>query len=116
MTDTLITALFSFLGVVIVALVGYRSNVVLKRLELQTAQREKQDSDSKITDELLMAMAHDRLYVLSENLIRQGYATPEERSNFEYIYEPYRRKGGNHGADNYKACIDQLPHFPTEKE
>ena len=48
--------------------------------------------------------------------IAQGYCSPEDRNNLEYLFRPYKELGGNGtGESLYHKCMD-LPLTKEEKE
>lgn len=47
------------------------------------------------TGAAMLALLHDRLYSLMQKYIDRGSITPDEYENISYLYEPYRRLGGN---------------------
>ena len=64
----------------------------------------------------MMALLHDRMYQAGSFFIARGYCTPEDRSNLEYLYKPYKALGGNGtGETLYKKC-QELPLSADSKE
>ncbi len=59
--------------------------------------------------ELLLGLAHDRLYELCETYIARGYVTTSEYDNLMYIYRPYSKSGGNSTGDKLIEEVDKLP-------
>lgn len=59
--------------------------------------------------ELLLGLAHDRLYDLCEKYIEQGYIKISDYDNLMYIYRPYHKCGGNGTGDNLIEKVDKLP-------
>jgi hypothetical protein len=43
----------------------------------------------------MLALLHDRLYWLMQKYIDRGNITADEYENINYLYEPYRKLGGN---------------------
>ncbi|MCH3961245.1 MAG: hypothetical protein LKF53_02650 [Solobacterium sp.] len=67
-----------------------------------------QRHDSK--HDLLMGLGHDRIYALATEYIRRGYVTREEYENInEYIYKPYRKRGGNGTGEKLMKEVEKLP-------
>lgn len=59
--------------------------------------------------ELLLGLAHDRIYDLCERYIERGYVTTPEYDNLMYIYRPYHGCGGNGTGDRLIERVDKLP-------
>lgn len=57
---------------------------------------------------------HDRLFCLFEELGKADGITAGERANVDYLYERYKKIGGNHHADIYYAMIAAKPVIPEE--
>lgn len=73
--------------------------IVLKRMERKDAKTE-----------LLIGMAHDRIMFLGMSYLNRGYITRDEYENLhEYLYEPYRKAGGNGSAEHMMKQVDKLP-------
>ena len=43
----------------------------------------------------LLAILHDRLYILCNQLLEQGYCSVEDMKNLEHLHEGYSALGGN---------------------
>lgn len=73
--------------------------IVLKRMERKDAKTE-----------LLIGMAHDRIMFLGMSYLNRGYITRDEYENLhEYLYEPYKKAGGNGSAEHMMQQVDRLP-------
>lgn len=59
--------------------------------------------------ELLLAIAHDRICFLCSQAIEKQYITQDEYDNILQLYIPYREAGGNHLAKRYFEEVDKLP-------
>lgn len=59
--------------------------------------------------ELLIGLAHDRIYDLCERYIERGYVTTPEYDNLMYLYRPYTKCGGNGTATKLVEAVDKLP-------
>ena len=69
------------------------------------SRRKKKSAET----ELLIGLAHDRIYDLSEKYIARGYVTTSEYDNLMYLYRPYHKCGGNGTADKLIESVDKLP-------
>ena len=73
--------------------------IVLKRMENKDAKTE-----------LLIGMAHDRIMFLGMSYLNRGYITKDEYENlYEYLYNPYKKAGGNGSAEHVMKLVDKLP-------
>ena len=71
-----------------------------------THKSEKQKAEEK----LLMGLAHDRLINLSAKYIHRGYITHEEYDDLRnYLYTPYKERGGNGTVEKILIEVDKLP-------
>lgn len=60
--------------------------------------------------ELLIGIAHDRIVFLGMSYVNRGYITHDEYENLHtYLYEPYKKAGGNGSAERVMKEVDQLP-------
>jgi hypothetical protein len=59
---------------------------------------------------MLIGLAHDRIITLGMVYIQRGYITRDEYENLrDYLYEPYRKLGGNGSACRIMLEVDKLP-------
>lgn len=73
--------------------------VVSKRMDRKDAKTE-----------LLIGMAHDRIMFLGMSYLNRGYITRDEYENLhEYLYNPYKKAGGNGSAEHIMKLVDKLP-------
>jgi len=62
------------------------------------------------THEMLIGLGHDRIMCLGMTYIERGYITNDEYENLNnYLYEPYRKMGGNGSAERIMNEVKQLP-------
>lgn len=60
--------------------------------------------------ELLIGIAHDRIMFLGMSYLNRGYITKDEYENlYEYLYNPYKKAGGNGSAEHMMKQVDKLP-------
>lgn len=71
--------------------------------------RQARRNDSRAEKELLLGLAHDRLYCLCAEYIARGYITSDEYDNLQYIAKPYFRAGGNGTGKKLFEEADKLP-------
>ncbi|RGI33555.1 MULTISPECIES: hypothetical protein [unclassified Coprococcus] len=74
---------------------------------------DKKDAQS----EMLMGLAHDRILYLGKSYLERSptYITMDEYDNLKnYLYEPYKKLGGNGTAERVMDEIDKLPITPND--
>ena len=60
--------------------------------------------------QMLMGLAHDRILFLGRSYVSLGYVTQAEYENLDkYLYQPYRRLGGNGTAERIMKEVERLP-------
>ena len=60
--------------------------------------------------QMLMGLAHDRILFLGRSYVSRGYVTQAEYDNLDkYLYQPYRRLGGNGTAERIMKEVERLP-------
>lgn len=57
----------------------------------------------------LLALLHDRLYLLCQSYIEQGSISLDELENIDYLYSPYRALGGNGTCEKLYEKVLSLP-------
>lgn len=73
--------------------------LVSKRMESKDAKTE-----------LLIGIAHDRIIFLGMSYVHRGFVTQEEYENLHhYLYEPYKKAGGNGSAERVIKEVEKLP-------
>lgn len=82
---------------------------VLASSGLWTFISKRMDSKDART-ELLIGIAHDRIIFLGMSYVDRGFITQEEYENLHtYLYEPYRKAGGNGSAERVIKEVERLP-------
>ena len=60
--------------------------------------------------QMLMGLAHDRILFLGRSYVSRGYVTQAEYENLDkYLYQPYRKLGGNGTAERIMKELERLP-------
>ena len=60
--------------------------------------------------QMLMGLAHDRILFLGRSYVSRGYVTQAEYETlYKYLYQPYRRLGGNGTAERIMKEVERLP-------
>ena len=70
--------------------------------------KELQESD-KTQKESLQSILRDRLYELNSTCFHKGFATLDERENFENMYQKYHNLGMNGVMDDIHTKFFKLP-------
>ena len=78
---------------------------------------EQRDYEAKIAA-AIVGLEHDRIICIGKKHIANGYITEEDYDDFyKYLYEPYKRLGGNGTAERIWNQIKELPsQSPKEEE
>lgn len=58
--------------------------------------------------ELLLGLAHDRIYGLCKEILRTGEMTDQEYDNIRHIYDPYIKMGGNGTARKLMEQVEDM--------
>lgn len=59
---------------------------------------------------MLIGLGHDRIVTLGLTYIERGYITQDEFENLnKYLYEPYKKLGGNGSAEKIMQEVIKLP-------
>ena len=67
--------------------------------------------------DLLMGLGHDRIFSLAGEYIKRGYITRDEYDNLNnYIYLPYKKRGGNGTGERLMKEVEKLPLHEKEEE
>ena len=60
--------------------------------------------------EMLIGLGHDRIMYLGMRYIERGWLTQDEYENINtYLYEPYKKLGGNGSALRVMQEVNKLP-------
>lgn len=73
--------------------------------QFMSDRKKKQSAET----ELLLGLAHDRIYDLCRHYIARGDITASEYDNLMYLYRPYHKCGGNGTGDKLIEEVDKLP-------
>ena len=61
-------------------------------------------------NKMILGLGHDRIIALSEKYIAQGWISADDFENLhDYLYEPYRKMGGNGTAEKLMKEVEKLP-------
>lgn len=69
---------------------------------------------SSAEKDMLIGLGHDRIMFLGMRYIERGWITQDEYENLSvYLYEPYKKLGGNGSAHRVMQDVDKLPIRPN---
>lgn len=58
---------------------------------------------------MILGLGHDRIMSLGMEYIERGYITHNEYENLsKYLFEPYKKMGGNGAAEHLMREVDKL--------
>ena len=67
---------------------------------------EKKSNQTK----MLLGIAHDRIMYLGMRYVERGNVTKDEYENLhDYLYQPYKKLGGNGACERVMKEVDKLP-------
>lgn len=70
----------------------------------------KRSERKDVKTEMLVGLAHDRIMYLGMQYVDRGYVTQDEYENLRtYLYDPYKKLGGNGSAERVMKEVDKLP-------
>lgn len=64
---------------------------------------------------MILGLGHDRIMDLGMRYIERGSITQSEYENlYKYLYEPYKKMGGNGSAERLMKEVDKLKIIPDK--
>lgn len=74
------------------------------------AYMQRKDSKRTQTDRLLQGLAYDKIVSMGMAYIERGWITKDEYEDYrKYLYEPYKKLGGNGVTSRVVAEVENLP-------
>ena len=71
---------------------------------------------NSVEREMLLGLGYIQLMNTCEMYLKQGYIEVEELVDLKkYLYEPYRKLGGNGAGEMIMSKVEKLPNQPLEK-
>lgn len=62
---------------------------------------------------MILGLGHDRIMYLGMKYVEKGQITQSEYENlYKYLYEPYKKMGGNGSAERLMKEVDKLKIVP----
>lgn len=95
MTSTLITVL-----VTVFASTGFWS--------LITAIYNARSKAKSAETELLLGLAHDRIFEQCKDILKRGDMTEAEYDNLRHLFDPYKKLGGNGTAEKLMQQVEDM--------
>lgn len=78
---------------------------------LISKRMDKKDDSKK----LLVGIAHGRIRFLATSYVNRGWISQDEYEDlYTYLYEPYKKLGGNGSAERIMREVDKLPIRKTD--
>lgn len=92
---------------IIIAVIG--SNALFAFIQFLITRhdlRHKTQSEAeKNQSDMILGLGHDKILYLTDKIMQRGCITLKERSNLRYLYEPYKKLGGNGDCEiGYEQC------------
>ena len=113
MSSYLKIILTAFLSAIGGSLATYFMAMPRKRREKQ----EQQEKELENIKEGVQAILRSQIQSQYSLMIHRGYAKPYERQNLSYLYESYKKLGGNSYIENlYKQALNLQVHYESKEE
>lgn len=74
---------------------------------IQTIYNNRQKAKSAEI-EMLLGLAHDRIFELCKDILKRGEMTDQEYDNLKHLYKPYIALGGNGTAQKLMEQVEDL--------
>lgn len=96
------------------ALIGASSGALIQLITFFVSRHDKrkEEKNGKLNDiaTAVVGLDHDRITCLGQKYIDRGYVTQNEYENLiDYLYNPYKKLGGNGTAEKVVNEVKQLP-------
>lgn len=113
MEPEIVVAIITSVGAILLSIVNVILSTVLNNKKIRKKQLDEQTCDIfkriKVLELANQAILRDRLYSEYNRLIDQGYATYDEKENFENMYKNYHSLGSNGVMDHIRDEVTELP-------
>lgn len=113
MEPEIVVAIIASTGAIILSVVNMVLSTILNNKKVRKKQLDEQTCDIfnriKVLELASQAILRDRLYSEYNRLIDQGYATYDEKENFENMYKNYHSLGSNGVMDHIREEVNGLP-------
>nr|DAP44084.1 MAG TPA: holin protein [Caudoviricetes sp.] len=113
MEPEIVVAIIASTGAIILSVVNMVLSTVLNNKKIRKKQLDEQTCEIfkriKVLELASQAILRDRLYSEYNRLIDRGYATYDEKENFENMYKNYHSLGSNGVMDHIRDEVTELP-------
>lgn len=113
MEPEIVVAIIASTGAIILSVVNMVLSTILNNKKVRKKQLDEQTCDIfkriKVLELASQAILRDRLYSEYNRLVDQGYATYDEKENFENMYKNYHSLGSNGVMDHIREEVNELP-------
>lgn len=84
--------------------------LVLYLVQRKDKKNDTEEAELKNQSAMLLGLGHDRIIYLGGQYIKKGFVTEAEFENLNrYLYEPYKKLGGNGTAEKIMTDVKKLP-------
>ena len=84
--------------------------LVLYLVQRKDKKKDKEGEEMGNQSAMLLGLGHDRIIYLGGEYIKKGFVTEAEFENLnKYLYEPYKKLGGNGTAEKIMEDVKSLP-------
>lgn len=84
--------------------------LVLYLVQRKDKKKDTEEAELKNQSAMLLGLGHDRIIYLGGQYIKKGFVTEAEFENLnKYLYEPYKKLGGNGTAEKIMTDVKKLP-------
>lgn len=90
--------------------------LILYLIQRKDKKKDKEDEVLDHQSQMLLGLGHDRIIYLGTKYIEEGSISENQFENLnKYLYEPYKKLGGNGTAEKIMEDVKSLP-IRKEKE
>ena len=83
---------------------------ILYLVQKYSKKKDKKDEVLEHQSEMLIGLGHDRIVYLGTKYLEEGSITEDEFENLnKYLYEPYKKLGGNGTCEKIMEDVRKLP-------
>lgn len=84
--------------------------LILYLVQRKDKKKDKEDEVLKQQSDMLLGLGHDRIIYLGAKYIEEGSISEDQFENLnKYLYEPYKKLGGNGTAEKIMEDVRNLP-------
>ena len=84
--------------------------LILYLVQRKDKKKDKEDEVLKQQSDMLLGLGHDRIIYLGAKYIKEGSISEDQFENLnKYLYEPYKKLGGNGTAEKIMEDVRNLP-------